>query len=119
MRDILASAEPACSARSAWARLVQACLDARGSTPSARWQARAVDIRAQIGEETFRQALLTWLPEVGAESPFTADGRPIWAHDDRNILVLRDLIWLCGDRDDARLAQALASVAQVAFRKIP
>jgi len=94
-------------------------LDARGSAPSACWQARATDIRAQIAEDTFRRAPLTWLPEVGAESTFTADGRPKWADDDRNILVLRGLIWLCGDQDDSRLAQALASVAQVAFRKIP
>lgn len=116
VRDILTAAEPA---RSAWARLVQVCLDARGSTPSDRWQTQAIELRSQIGVEAYRQALLRWLPEVAAESPFTADGRPEWAFDDRNILVLRGLIWLCCDQEDARLAQAIATLAQVAFRKIP
>jgi hypothetical protein len=111
--------------RTAWATLLQLCMQATSSAPSTKWL-RSVDAPLTVlGPENFKTALLAWF--AGVEKPRT---RPVerlndwesdseWLIDPTHANILRGLVWLCSQNDDDNLARALTRVTISAYRKIP
>jgi hypothetical protein len=115
---------PGAEQRAAWAALFQQCAAASGSAPTAKWRKATRPLLDQIGDAPFRAALLRWLPL--AERPRTTPIHESWGSErhplllhERNVDVLRGLIWLSAERGEREIARALAALAVSAYRKLP
>jgi len=97
--------------RSPWLPLLEECAIAASPKPTAKWFKVAHAYRAAIGLEIFKQALLQWFPLVDP-----AQNRH---QSDRNLYILKGLIWLCADQTDANLVHILTKMALSAYAKIP
>lgn len=113
------------SVRADWIELMNVCVTARGSTPTAKWQKTADAAIDKIGWENFRKALIEWFPLV--DKPRTA---PIatWSEyspdpngliNDHNADILKGLVWMAGPRADENVVRAITALAISAYKKIP
>ena len=110
--------------RAPWTLLLQQCAAAGGSTPSKRWLKAATALVERLGVATVRGALLRWLPL--AEQPRTEPLVQPWGAErdplvmqERNLDILRGLVWLCATDDTRELARALGALAVAFYRKLP
>jgi hypothetical protein len=114
-------------ARGAWAELIDHCVGAKSSSPSAKWLTRAGELVKIIGRARFEASLLTWLPLV-RQGRTKAHGKG-WARipagsillREQSQLVLRGLCWAASmePRRAPDIARALGSLVLDAFRKVP
>jgi len=104
-----------------WLHLLEECTNTNGGKPTAKWLKTVHSYREIIGNEKIKQVLLQWFPLV--DHPRT---QPLndWRGNadlitDRNADILKGLVWLCADSDDADIARTLSKLAVSAYRKIP
>jgi hypothetical protein len=105
--------------RTAWADLLLHCSRAKGSAPSRKWLNAADPYIRTIGNLNFFIKLLHWFPLV--EKQLTAStnrGDRVSSLSPINADILKGLIWLCSQSDDAEIARALASLAVSSETKI-
>ncbi len=107
-----------------WTQLLRQCAAAGGSTPGQKWRKAATALVERLGAEEVRAALLRWLPlaDQPRSEPIALPGghtlHPLVLLD-RNLDILRGLVWLCATDDTRELARALGSLVVACYRKIP
>lgn len=106
--------------QAAWLALLTECQLCSGGQPTAKWLKGARTHRDALEADSFKQFLLQWFPLVDAPrtQPLTWRGEMDVLHDN-NADILKGLVWLCADWDDADLARTLSQVAISAYRKLP
>lgn len=120
-------------AANAWNTLLATCAQAKTGAQAAKWLSQAWAEREAVGLPALRAALLRWFALVDTHRPVSDDGLEgvnvayraqyrehlRWATSDLNNDILRGLVWLTADQDDAELARAVSRLTRDAFRKIP
>lgn len=107
-----------------WTKLLQQCAAAGGSTPGQKWLKAANAAAEPIGAVEIRAALLRWLPLVDQPrpEPVTPPRGPTFhalVLHDRNVDILRGLVWLSAADDTREMARALGGLVIACYRKIP
>lgn len=108
-----------------WLELLTAAQTATGGAPSAKWLKAANETLEKIGVETFKAHVLKWFPLV--DKPRTREiatvpqygANPNLLINEVNADVLKGLVWLCGELDDAEIARSLTALAISAYKKVP
>jgi Domain of unknown function (DUF4132) len=118
----IAALEP--DARSGWASLLQQCAAASGSTPSAKWLKATRTLVVSIGAAQFRATLQRWfaLADQPRATPIGngwGGERPALILQERNVDILKGLVWLCAEHGDSDIARALTALAVSSYRKVP
>lgn len=110
--------------RAPWTLLLQQCAAASGSTPSQKWLKAVAALVERLGVGQVRAALLRWFPL--AEQPRARPLRESWGLEhhplvmqQRNLDVLRGLIWLCAADDTHEMARAIGGLVISFYRKLP
>jgi Domain of unknown function (DUF4132) len=108
----------------AWLELLQQSAAASGSTPSAKWLKATRLLVERIGAMPFRTALRRWL--ALADQPRTRPVFESWGIErspallqERNVDILKGLVWSCAEQGDRDLARVLATLAIACYRKLP
>lgn len=102
--------------KAAWSELLAHCLQARGTAPSQKWLSEANEFIHAIGSMNFYIKLLHWFPVAGKSLSSTRhDSAPLPANAD----ILRGLVWLCSQSDDAEIAHVLTDLALSSYKKSP
>src|SRR5215213_9670476 len=118
MREALTRMEPA--ERTAWRRLFEQAGTANNARPKATWLQRAADRIAALGEDAFARDVVTWL-DFYAAPPRRGDNvapPELSSMAERNVTVLRGLIWSCANCDGAGIARAVGDATEASFKKI-
>lgn len=107
-----------------WLELLMLCATAKGSKPSTKWLKSTQPLVAQLGWENFSQALVRWFPLVDIphtqpEDVENGNSRKYYLLIEENADILKGLVWLCAQQEDADLARALMQLAVAAYRKLP
>lgn len=112
--------------RQRWQTLLRHCATARGATPSEKWLRAGREARAALDDAEFAQGASALLeafrkssnkpPASGMSAEPSLDMGSIL--DERNADLLRGLVWLCANVEDARLAAALGDGVIAGYRKI-
>lgn len=113
-------------ARERWQTLLTYCATARGAAPTEKWLRAGREARRALDEADFTtgaSALLEAFRQSSNKPPvydeqtyqFVSNGSIL---DERNADLLRGLIWLCAESDDARLIVALGDGVIAGYRKI-
>ena len=120
--DLAASSE---AGLAAWTALLTHCQTATASKPAAKWLKTAGPLREAVGD-SFAEAVTRWFPLI--EKPRTdlpqtrrepwLTEHP-WIVSDRNVDILKGLVWCCGLTEDRDLARALTRLAQASYKKVP
>jgi hypothetical protein len=106
--------------QTAWAELLLHCLRATGSAPSSKWLKGTEKYLDTIGNRTFFNSLLRWLPLV--DGPRTTPAHPrehLQTLLPVNADILKGLVWLCSKSEKPEIARALTSLAISAYKKVP
>ncbi len=112
-------------ARQAWNELLNACHEASGSTPTAKWLRSAQPLLERVGSDGFREAVVKWFRLVDKPRNTAIDSWSPWRPDPNlmidpaNADVLKGLAWLCARSEDPAIARALTALALSAYRKVP
>lgn len=111
--------------RLAWVKLLEACRNATGSVPSAKWLKEVQEYRQEIGPAVVWDALTRWFVLVSEPRTQPKQRQNQWEPapnlmlDDKNADVLKGLAWTCAGQADPALARGLTSMALAAYRKVP
>lgn len=116
-----------------WNTLLTTCAQAKASSPAAKWLTQARAEREKVGWPAFRAALLRWFPLV--DTPRVVDEEDVarlhasyqnqyregkrWEMAAIHGDMLKGILWLCADQDDAEIARAVSKLVKDSFRKIP
>lgn len=108
-----------------WVELLVLSQTATGSTPKAKWLNSAKELIEKIGVENFKSSVMKWFPLV--DKPRTSEiaeiprygPNPNLMINDVNADILKGLVWLCGEFDDAEIARSLTALAISAYKKVP
>lgn len=108
-----------------WAELLTGCQTASGSMPKEKWLKSGKELIEKIGVDSFKSCILRWFPLV--DKPRTAEigeiprygPNPNLLINDVNADILKGLVWLCGESDDAEMARSITTVAISAYKKVP
>jgi hypothetical protein len=112
-------------ARIAWVELLNLCAKVGGARPTAKWSREAGALLERIGRPAFESAVLRWFPLVDRPRTRPAERWSEWQPDpnlliqDKNADILKALVWLCAERENAEIARALTALALSAYRKVP
>ncbi len=111
--------------KSLWMQLIVHCSTAIGGKPSAKWLKSIQPLVGKIGWDNFVQALLHWFPLVDKPRTLPITALEEWEPDPNNLLndtnadILKGLVWLCAEQEQADLVRALTKLAFSAYRKAP
>jgi Domain of unknown function (DUF4132) len=118
-------AEMNTSLRSGWQRLMNHALTASATEPPSKWLKQAQVLLEALGQTEFKHSLLKWLPlfkDPGENIDPTImrqyNNSPP-PSSDRNITILKGLVWCCTLSEDEEIIQATATLADDSFKKIP
>jgi Domain of unknown function (DUF4132) len=112
-------------AKNVWLELLTLTQTATGSAPKGRWLKSANEALEKIGVESFKAHILKWFPLV--DKPRTAQiatwsewsPNPNLLINDVNADILKGLVWLSGEFDDAEISRSLYALAISAYKKVP
>lgn len=109
----------------AWTSLLAHCQAGGTGKFSSKWAKEVEPLIKAVGFDSLKEHLLEWFPLVDKPRTQPRERAYQWAPDE-NLLIqpthvelLRGLVWLCGLREDADLARAVAKLALSAYRKVP
>ena len=122
VRETLTLMEPA--ERSAWLPVLAQAATATGARPSAKWLKVTQECTALVGGGAFTRVVTTWLDYYAApprNTPGIGDtpAPELSGTAERNITILRGLVWCCADLDDVEIARAVGAATEASFKKIP
>jgi hypothetical protein len=109
-----------------WRKLLNHCVSANGSAPSAKWMKVAEELLGELDISDFKIGVTKWLSDITLASTafyqaYVNNARlPAvdWI-DSRNTEIIRAVIWLMGAREDRDLARTLTDFTLVAYHKLP
>jgi hypothetical protein len=107
-----------------WRKLLQHCAAAGGSAPSAKWLKQAEPLVTALGAASFRSTLQNWFSLVDRPratvvvEPWGGERSPALLQQ-RNVDILKGLVWLCAEYGDRDLARVLTALAVASYRKLP
>jgi hypothetical protein len=117
----------------AWNTLLTTCAQTKSSAPSTKWLAQARAERETVSWPAVRAAIFRWFPLV--DTPRVVDEEDVarmreyyrdqyreskrWEMAAINGDVLKGLLWLTADQEDAEVARAVSRLVKDCFRKIP
>ncbi|MFN7970994.1 MAG: DUF4132 domain-containing protein [Acidobacteriota bacterium] len=110
--------------RAAWLALLTHCHEAKSAKPSPRWLKGAAPLLARVGDEGFRNTLISWFGLVDKARSSPRLGCSWEAVDERQRMhdvngnILRGLLWLCPPRATTELCRAITKVALSSYRKV-
>lgn len=114
------------AAQSNWAALIQHAGESSGAKPGVKWSKAAATLLEAIPQAEFVERVSRWFravvpPPVKYRKSYgdkllVRNSEPI---RDRNVKILRGLVWMCGLREDERLAAPLGDLALVGLKKYP
>jgi hypothetical protein len=126
--------------KQSWQNLILHAGTADKSQPTAKWNKKAKELIAEIGDESFLNSCLIWFPLVaesriqspsGYDKPKSLeivpdyyfyehyrDKIPLMLHE-KNCLLLKGLVWCCSNLEDVRLIPAIGLLAEACYKKIP
>ena len=112
-------------AKNAWITLLILMQTATGSAPKGKWLKAAHETLEKIRVESFKAHILKWFPlvdkqrtaQIAAWSEYSPN--PNLLIDETNADVLKGLVWLCGEFDDAEIARSLYALAISTYKKVP
>ncbi len=112
------------SERAAWRWVLEQAAAATGARPTGSWRERANKAVAVVGEDAFARAVVPWFewyvaPPRGAGGGVDTELPKLSGTAERNITVLRGLVWCCAEQGDPRLARAVADATEASFKKVP
>jgi len=93
----------------AWCRLLAHCRTATATSPSQKWLKQAQALVDAVGCDTFAGSLQGWLALFGAH---------VQAISERNIDVLRGLVWCASLAPSEDLARAVTGIVPSCFRTV-
>ncbi len=111
--------------RVAWIELLNVCVAAKGSAPTAKWRKAADAALENVGWDNFKTAVLSWFPLVDKPRTSRIWTWSEWAPDpnllinDNNADILKGLIWVSTKHADADVLRSLTALAISAYRKVP
>lgn len=122
MREALARLDPA--ERAVWRAVFEQAATANAARPTEAWLKTAGERVAAVGEEAFARAVVNWLgyyvaPPCRVDAGADAAPPESSGTAERNVTVLRGLIWCCAGRDNARIARAVGDATEASFKKVP
>src|SRR5262249_7641884 len=92
---------------------------------SKKWLKEARENIETVGADRFKKRLLDWLPHVAKPrpEPFPFQHLPaqatVWLLAEHNAEILKGLVWMCTNLDDAAISRALGDLAEQCLKKIP
>jgi hypothetical protein len=109
---------------SAWVTLLNACALASGSAPTGKWLKSTRPFLEAVTWPVFKDVVFRWFQLVKEEREPVPIASQYWgAHpallDADDADVLKGLVWLCAQSNEAEVARALASLTATTYRKIP
>jgi hypothetical protein len=117
--------EMSTSLRSGLQHLMDYALTASATEPPSKWLKQAQVLLEALGQAEFKHYLLKWLPlfkDPGENIDPTImrqyNNSPP-PSSDRNITILKGLVWCCTLSEDKEIIQAIATLAEDSFKKIP
>lgn len=127
----IAALEP--ESANAWNTLLTTCAQAKAGAPTAKWLLQAHAEQEIVGVSIVRAALLRWFllvdtPHIVTDAELAATPARYrelegemrrWSMAPINGDILKGLVWLLADQDDAEMARALSRLIKDSFRKIP
>jgi len=109
---------------SCWISLLTHCKQAGGSKPTKKWLKVSDELVALIGRDPFKSRVIRWFELVARTRTVHDEVRHAHSPDpdqllsDDNATVLRGLVWCCSGWGDAHVSSALATLAEVCFKKV-
>lgn len=108
-----------------WLEILSLTQTATGGAPKAKWLKAATDAVEKIGFASFKSSVLKWFALVDKPRTDQISEIPQYGADpnllinDVNADILKGLVWLCGEFDDAEIARSLTALAISAYKKVP
>lgn len=109
-----------------WRKLLNHCVSARGSSPSAKWMKTANEYLRDLDFSDFKDGVTRWLRNITTASArfyqaFVNNTRlpAVYWIDPRNAEIIRAVIWLMGTCEDPDLARELSDFTRAMYRKLP
>ena len=109
----------------AWNALLRHCATANAPKPGAKWLKAAGPLRAAVGD-SFAEAVTRWFPlfeKPRTDQPQTRREPWLTAHpwivSDRNINLLKGLVWCCVLTEDRGITRALTRLSLAGYKKAP
>jgi hypothetical protein len=113
----------------AWRALIAHALAASGSKPAGKWLKKCEELVAEVGEERFAAAVVSWFPLVGKKPDEEARTEPETRAGDRerdptvptdhNAQVLKGLVWMCGRFNTPAMSGLLGDLGLACFKMVP
>ncbi len=112
--------------RQKWDQLFAHAIALTSTTPSKKWLTQAQKELDNLGDDEFRNRLISWFSLVGKRGTKNVtfhhefDGDPNELIASSNVDILKGLAWycsLCQQNDD--IARVLGNTAEVCFKKVP
>lgn len=111
--------------RGAWIELLNTCLAAKGSTPTAKWQKASEAALKRVGWASFKKEILIWFPLVDKPRTQRIATWHEWSPDpnllinDHNADILKGLVWTSAKKADDEVLRAITALAISAYKKVP
>jgi hypothetical protein len=110
--------------QSSWESLISHSLTASASEPSLKWLGKASKFLSIVEQPKFKESLLRWFPafDQPASIPNQTLGHNnyvLMPASDRNCTILKGFVWCCSLFEDEEIIQAIATLAEDSFKKIP
>ena len=108
-----------------WLALFAVLQEAKGGSPTAKWQKAATTALEKLGYPQFKAAVVEWFPLVDKPRTLPVQREHHLQSDPSNQLIdenadlLRAIAWLCAHKEDQEVTRALTTLALSAYRKIP
>lgn len=112
------------SLRYGWQRLIDFALTASATEPPSKWLQQAQVLVEAVGQTTLKHSLLRWFPLFKEPGETNIELIQLYGNSppptsDRNTTILKGLIWCCSLFEDEEIIQAIATLADDSFKKIP
>jgi len=105
-----------------WNKLMELCQKANGSAPSKKFMDEGKSLISGLGEAKFREMVLNWLNFISRLKERLTNDVYYITHIfvvPVNADCMKGFLWLSTEVADTELLQAIAAVADRAYRKIP
>lgn len=108
-----------------WKALLAHCPTASQGKPNKKWLDLAAELLKAVGNKEFTARMERWLPLVDRPRTKVIESWSEWAPNpnlmlsDRNVDMLKGIVWCCSMLEDASVSRLLTALAISAYRKVP
>jgi hypothetical protein len=111
--------------QSSWESLLSHAISAKSTDPAEKWLKQAKLLVNTLGQTAFKYSLVKWFSlfkepgEIVDLNLIQLYGNSPPPSSDRNCTILKGLVWCCALFEDEEIVQAVATLADDSFKKIP